>query len=198
MPFLYPSSPHQRRHGPQGYTNYESYKPWLRDEFSFRCVYCLVRERHYPNRDAGFSVDHLTPKSVEPELALEYENLVYACSRCNSYKGNRWPVPDPCATAYGSHLRVLADGRMEALSDQGQDLIDILDLNHPEQVQNRFYVLDIVRMLASFPAAESAERLRLLLGYPEDLPDLRRLRPPGGNTRREGVSRSHMRLARAR
>src|SRR5436309_202187 len=40
-PFAYPHEAHQRRHGPAGYTNYQSYKPWLRDEFAFRCVYCL-------------------------------------------------------------------------------------------------------------------------------------------------------------
>ena len=76
MPFRYPTSPHKRQHGPQGYTNYESYKPWLRDEFSFRCVYCLVRERHYPNREAAFGVDHLIPQRVAPELALHYDNLL--------------------------------------------------------------------------------------------------------------------------
>ena len=44
-PFEYPSSPHRRRHGPLGYADYASFRPWLRDEFSFRCVYCLLRER---------------------------------------------------------------------------------------------------------------------------------------------------------
>ncbi len=37
-PFIYPARPHTRRHGPQGYAGYASYRPWLRDEFSFRCV----------------------------------------------------------------------------------------------------------------------------------------------------------------
>ncbi len=39
--FAYASTDHQRRHGPRGYTSYRAYKPWLRDEFAFRCVYCL-------------------------------------------------------------------------------------------------------------------------------------------------------------
>ena len=43
--FQYPSSPYTRRHGPCGYSDHTSYKPWLRDEFTFRCVYCLARER---------------------------------------------------------------------------------------------------------------------------------------------------------
>ena len=44
-PFRYPEQPHVRRHGPQGYVTLESYRPWLRDEFTFRCVYCLLREQ---------------------------------------------------------------------------------------------------------------------------------------------------------
>ena len=43
--FTYPSEPDVRRHGPQGYADAASYRPWLRDEFAFRCVYCLFREQ---------------------------------------------------------------------------------------------------------------------------------------------------------
>jgi hypothetical protein len=42
--FRYPAAPHARRHGPQGYADAESYRPWLRDEFAFRCIYSLFRE----------------------------------------------------------------------------------------------------------------------------------------------------------
>ena len=42
--FTYPPEPHLRKHAPAGYKNYPEYKPWLRDEFEFRCVYCLQRE----------------------------------------------------------------------------------------------------------------------------------------------------------
>ena len=37
-PFVYPTSPHPRRHGPAGYEDYDSFKDWLRDEFGFRCA----------------------------------------------------------------------------------------------------------------------------------------------------------------
>ena len=36
--FEYTHTIHSRRHGPLGYLNYSSYRPWLRDEFQFRCV----------------------------------------------------------------------------------------------------------------------------------------------------------------
>jgi hypothetical protein len=51
--FDYPVGTHVRRHGPQGYLDYKHYKPWLRDEFSFRCVYCLCRETWFPDGDVA-------------------------------------------------------------------------------------------------------------------------------------------------
>src|SRR5580693_180255 len=106
--FQYPSVPHERRHGPRGYRHYESYKPWLRDEFSFRCVYCLCRERWFPDGDDYFSVDHLRAQSLAPELRTEYENLVYACCRCNAAKQDFDGLLNPCLEALAAHLEVLA------------------------------------------------------------------------------------------
>ena len=59
-PFNYPALAHRQRHGPLGYADYESYRPWLRDEFAFRCVYCLFRETWGKLRGA-FNLDHFQP-----------------------------------------------------------------------------------------------------------------------------------------
>jgi len=74
--FQYPSQPLIRKHGPQGYRVYESFKPWLRDDFSFRCVYCLCRERWFPDGEAAFSVDHMemlsSREDTDGQLARHY------------------------------------------------------------------------------------------------------------------------------
>lgn len=57
-PFQYPIGKHVCRHGPVGYADPQRYKPWLRDEFHFRCVYCLCRERWVPDGEDAFSVEH--------------------------------------------------------------------------------------------------------------------------------------------
>lgn len=87
--FDYPVIPHLRRHGPRGYTNYESFKPWLRDEFTFQCAYYLIRERWYPNGYRAYSVEHLIPQITDPKRTLDYDNLIYACLRCNSLRQDR-------------------------------------------------------------------------------------------------------------
>jgi hypothetical protein len=80
-PFAYPASAHERRHAPAGYVDYQKFKPWLRDEFTFRCVYCLERERWYPSRAAAFSVDHVVPQVSAPERICDYKSRLCARKR---------------------------------------------------------------------------------------------------------------------
>ena len=127
--FLYPTVTRCRRHGPAGYGKYRDYRPWLEDEFSFRCVYCLKRQQWAPTDI--WSVDHLVPQSEDPALECEYGNLVLTCQWCNNKKLAN-SVPDPVTVAYGACLRVdYATGRVETLSDDGVILERVLKLNHP-------------------------------------------------------------------
>jgi hypothetical protein len=136
-PFAYPTTPHMRRHGPLGYENYQNYKPFLRDEFTFRCVYCLERETWYPNREASFSTDHFEP----PE---------------------------------------------------GRKLIALLDLANAPAVEVREETLLLLRAKREQPDNPVIHALFLKrFKYPTDLPDLARLKPPGGNSRPDGIEESH-------
>lgn len=189
VPFAYSHQPHARRHGPCGYTDYSRYKPWLRDEFTFRCVYCLFRERWNPQGPASFSIDHAVPKSPFPERECDYENLLYACSLCNSFKQDRL-LPDPCGTAFSAHLCVSADGSITAISDEGRRLVQILHLNRPEMVEWRFRLLSVLTRLSSFENG-AAQELQSWFGFPTELPDLSRRNPPEGNSRPEGVAQSY-------
>jgi hypothetical protein len=192
MIFAYPTSPHVRLHGPKGYKDYKSFKPWLRDEFSFRCVFCLVRERWYPPLGADvFAVEHLLPRREAPDRECDYENLLYACQQCNSCKGEQWPVPDPCREPYGQHVRVRDDGIIEGLTKDGQRLIRILRLDRADLTACRREFLRLERIAQENPGSDTAALFQDKLRYPDDLPDLARLRPPGGNHRPEGIRQSH-------
>lgn len=178
MPFTYPAAPHVRRHAPGGYTDYTSFKPWLRDEFVFCCVFCRLRERFYPTGQDAFAVEHLIPQVARPDLVCEYANLVYACVKCNSFKGERGRVPDPCVTAYGNHLRVEADGRVVALSDDGRVLMRLLRLDRSELTELRGRFLRLARKVDTDPTSDWAQDVRQFFSYPPDMEDLRPLRPP--------------------
>lgn len=178
--FDYPAIAHVRRHGPFGYQDYASYRDWLRDEFTFRCVYCLKREL-WGELLAAFHLDHFVPQSQDPTKALEYDNLVYVCASCNSLKSDLL-VPDPCQIAYGHCVRVNDDGTIEALNEEGERLVDKLRLDSPDRPRFRRWVLGNLRALIRHA---DDDVLAAWTRYPEELPDLRRKHEPG-NSRPEG------------
>ena len=189
-PFAFPAVPHARRHGPRGYRDYRDYKPWLRDEFAFRCAYCLQRESFYPDGSASFSVEHLVPVALRPDLTLVYENLFYACVRCNSFKRDE-PLPlDPTRDAMADHLKVEKSGRVSFLSPTGRGFVRLLGLNRPTAMAGRrarHLLIEAARANPDDPSIR--ELLSHTFGYPADLPDLSVLRPP----RRQLPPRGHRR-----
>lgn len=129
-----------RRPNPPKLRPYQRYKPLLREDFTYLCVYCELHE----NESGGprfFSVEHFRPKSRFPNLTTEYSNLLYACGVCNSYKGNDWPAEDPIATGkgyldpcehdYSDHFATDADFRLLEKTAIGRYMIDRLHLNRP-------------------------------------------------------------------
>jgi len=183
-PFTYPATAHVRRHGPQGYADPDSFRPWLRDEFSFRCVYCLLREQWGQVR-GFYTIEHFRALAQHPDWALDYENLLYACSGCNAVKGAR-TVPDPLTVLTGPGVRVTEDGRIHADNLEAAQLIELLGLDTEQLTEFRLLWMGIVALAREHEPA----LYRKLMGYPADLPDLAALRPPGGNTRPQGIGQS--------
>ena len=191
--FLYPEKPHLRKHGPNGYASYKAYKPWLRDEFVFRCVYCLVRETWNPSGSAAFSTDHFVPQVIDPTKALDYDNLIYACMRCNSWKQDH-KVLDPCEIPLKDHLRIEEDGTIRALTPEGAEHIEILELDDPIVTEYRSRLISTFKRLMSSSDEESQNLLKKWLGFPADLPNLAALKPPLGNKRPDGLKDSYFEL----
>ena len=122
-----------------------------------------------------FDLDHFQPQKTRPDLATVYDNLVYACARCNLAKSAQ-AVPDPLIVLTRGSLRLHPDGKLEGLGEDARSAILKLDLNSPEMVSWRLLWVRIADL-----AAEHDDVLwQRIMGFPEDLPDLARLRPPGG------------------
>lgn len=189
QPFVYPAEPHVRRHGPRGYADASGFKPWLRDEFVFRCVFCLDRETW---QKSTLDVEHFEPASLVPQRRLDYGNLLYACRTCNGAKSDT-TVPDPCQHLLRGTVSMDENGTLTATTPESERIIDSLALNaarHREYRRMWRRVIEVVQV--SDPGL-----YQVLMGYPTVLPDLERLRPPGGNARPDGVAES-CRLRRLR
>ncbi len=192
--FNYPAELHRRKHGPTGYKDYESYRDWLRDEFSYRCVYSLVREQWCFDRRGNFDIDHLEPRAERPDLTCDYNNLLYLTHQVNLVR-NKWSLPNPCKFALGECLRVYPDGdrvgEVEALNDTGERVISVLRLDSEDAIGFRRRMFSILRSLA----VNDEATFRQLVGFPSELPDLRgaKRRNPG-NTRPAGIRLSAFQL----
>ncbi|HRA88368.1 MAG TPA: HNH endonuclease domain-containing protein [Planctomycetaceae bacterium] len=183
MIFAYPNSDAQRRHGPEGYTSYESFRPWLRDEFTFRCVYCLKRET-WGQVTAEFELDHFQPQAVAPTRTVDYFNLVYSCRRCNAVKQDQL-IDDPQALLTEKLVSFSVDGSIVGDNDKVCRLIRQLDLNSPMLQKWRVRWMRIVQLAEERDPSLYSQ----LVGFPDDLPNLGHLRPPS-NSRAEGIEQS--------
>jgi hypothetical protein len=181
MIFDYPDCRDHRRHGPRGYASYDGYRPWLRDEFTFRCAYCLKREQ-WGHETGEFDIDHFQPQRLRPDLAADYENLVYACRRCNIVKSDS-AVADPFFVMCCARVVTKTDGTVVGVDPEATRLVLILDLNSPKLVEWRVMWMRNVDLAAEHDPLQ----LERLAGFPADLPRLGRLRPPGGNARPGGI-----------
>jgi HNH endonuclease len=180
--FDYPVRASTRRHGPFGYSEYERFRPWLRDEFDFRCVYCLERET-WTKLVREFEIDHVIPVANSPDLARNYENLVYSCARCNGVKSDQ-STPDPYFTLTDGTIQINSDAKAIGSTSDSLKLIRQLDLNSPRMIEWRVLKLEFERLAESVP-----ELMKQLTRFPNDLPDLSKLRPKG-NSRPNGIKLS--------
>ncbi|MDB5387806.1 MAG: hypothetical protein JWM11_3452 [Planctomycetaceae bacterium] len=189
--YTYPGGKHRRKHGPLGYRSVGEFRDWLRDEFAFRCVYCLEREQ-WANCLGHFHIEHFEPVAMNPDRELEYDNLLYSCQACNLLKGSQ-AVPDPLTVFTAVAVVVQKTGRILGKTADARRLIEILQLNSPGFRKRRRLMIEILATAAKANPALCRE----LLAFPEDLPDLARLKPPGGNTRPSGIKKTYFVLRRA-
>ena len=178
-PFDYPLQRHRRRHTPRMQTDYRRYKPCLRDEFRFTCVYCLMREP-WLGAHFYFGVEHYRAKSKGGRSRHHYSNLLYACNQCNNAKGETSFAPElhPDEFPYGRVIRLAEDGSLETSSPAHKKFILDLNLNR-EGLRLYRAELQEVWELAEELAARGEERAATILmkrfRWPHDMPTLEEL-----------------------
>jgi hypothetical protein len=88
-------------------------------------------------------------------------------------------------------MRVNSDGTVTPLTKRGEILIDNFRLDQPKTEQLRREMLEYFVWLQDNPSnAEIAPLVERKFSFPDDLPDLRKKRPPS-NSRRKGINRCY-------
>lgn len=115
----------------------------VRNRYQRACGYCGVTEL---TTGGGLTLDHYRPRAAAG--SDEPDNLVYACARCNQYKGDFWPtdadlkqghrVLHPGFDNIAVHLTEDRDtGHLLALTPTGAFHIALLRLNRPQLIAHR-------------------------------------------------------------
>lgn len=113
----------------------------VRMAFGGRCGYCGVSETSV---GGALEMDHVHP--VAAGGSDEIENLVYACTACNRFKGDYAPSPDapeslrllhPRRDDMNAHITETAHGRLVGVTPRGWFHIQRLHLNRAQLIEMR-------------------------------------------------------------
>lgn len=74
------------------YKRFQSYLPYLGEDFNHRCAYCNTYDRLISE---NYRVDHFIPQDAVrntdmEELICDYNNLMYCCPKCNITKSSQY------------------------------------------------------------------------------------------------------------
>ncbi|EHZ2591095.1 HNH endonuclease signature motif containing protein [Vibrio vulnificus] len=123
-----------------GNYKHPSNKSALKDASNDKCMYCECKISHIDFAH----VEHIKPKANDkfPQLKFSWDNLGYACPRCNNAKSDKYhndtpyinpydEDPQEHLVAYGTYL-FSKNG-----SERGELTIKDIKLNRPELLEKR-------------------------------------------------------------
>src|SRR5690606_1335560 len=140
-------------------------KKHLHKVFHGKCGYCEIKisspeigtvDRYRPNN--GVRDKNEFHQDLYWWLAFEWDNLIYACKECNQYKGNYFPIKgsralnekdnyekehrmllNPYLDEPVNHLNYVQSdsGHIDALTDEGNQTIELLRLNRTDLIEGR-------------------------------------------------------------
>lgn len=139
------------------YRTHSAYKEYLKKDFNNRCAYCNMLDEIIAPK--SFEIDHFIPrnifKDVKPELEYDYDNLMYACPKCNgnksdNYKGNindnkkeNEIFYNPVEVDYNDIFYRNEYGGISSEDLKGNDMILILKLYNP--IHNFAWIIDNIQ-----------------------------------------------------
>lgn len=149
---------------------YSKYRPYLEKDFSGRCCYCNM-----PNNlvTVPYHVEHFIPIKIfegkKDYLLTEYDNLMWACPRCNLSKGDKYKgnindsegiknelFYNPVEVNYNDIFFRNEIGGIDSNDPKGREMIKLLKLYRP--LHNLAWLLERMELLVEkFEAEEARE-----------------------------------------
>lgn len=145
-------------------------KKVLSKMFNGKCAFC---ESYIEHIDYG-DIEHFKPKSKFPESAVEWENLLLSCKKCNDkgQKGDSWPeeiegglLINPCDEDPSDFFEFIFDVKTNATiikpkNRRGQTSEKVYGLNKPTLlIQRNRYVKKIVALALHYHEDINAKQI---------------------------------------
>lgn len=163
------------------FKTYSAAKIPLKDRLGSFCSYCEM------NIDNQVDIEHVSPKSKNPDLELDWSNFLLGCKACNTIKGNNnqsrdgYVFPDHDNTAFlydylTSYVKVdpTLDTNIKSLAQATLDLVQLdRRVDTFNRADDRFYAREQARAKANLALKDYIE---LISSVPaEKIPFLNRL-----------------------
>lgn len=139
-------------------------KDALRSACFDKCMYCESKISHTYYGD----IEHIRPKDSFPELEFEWENLGYACARCNGFKSSKYDEDLPFVNPFEEDPNefIVAAGHFlfqKKGSARAEVTIGEIELNRPELLERRTERMAAISNLVDKFEREASERLKGLI-----------------------------------
>ena len=132
----------------------QKYKSYLQKDFHGRCCYCNMPENLLT---VSYHVEHFIPqnafKGIKDSLWTDYDNLMWACPKCNLSKGDKYQgdffqsdkienelLYNPVETDYNDIFYRNELGSIDSDDFKGQEMIKLLKLYRP--IHNLAWLLE--------------------------------------------------------
>ena len=153
------------------YTTYGQAKDDLRERLGSFCSYCEMNIENQPD------IEHVSPKSKNPDLETEWDNFLLACKVCNTLKNNHnddrngYVFPDTHNTSF---LYEYLENDVKVKSDLPQNIkelaiatFDLIELNRKFDTSDRVDDRALARLHSWHKAQEAFKDFLELSTHPE-------------------------------
>ena len=132
-----------------------------------KCMYCESKISHIDHAD----VEHIKPKAKDkfPELEFVWENLGYACTKCNGAKSDKYFTLSPFINPYEEKPNefIVCAGTLlfpKNGSERAEITINQIELNRPALLEKRMNkIQEIQKSINSCHRAKDPDVKKLLL-----------------------------------
>jgi len=112
--------------------NHPDVKAALKQETFEKCAYCEAKVTTVAHGD----IEHVSPKSLDPNQTFAWENLTFSCQICNQKKSTKDGILDPYSIDPSDHL-FFAGPFIKGRTLEGTRTVHELDLNRVALLESR-------------------------------------------------------------